>query len=137
MARRGLYAKIQPPPGPVTADVVSRLQDNLSTAVDRLTQDDDLVCSPTVVLSASGVIPGTATVVVYRGGASRVLTLPPAAAQGPGTGQVLFVLNPTVSSVTLARTGSDLVAGATSVTLAAGALMVLASDGVTSWCKAP
>lgn len=137
MARLGLFRKVQPPPGPAQADLVSRLQDNVTEAVNRLTQDDDLLRAPVVTLAASASIPATAALVVYRGGASRVLALPLAAAQGQNVGQLLCVLNVTASSVTIARAGADTVAGTSSVTLAAGALMLLASDGVSHWCKAP
>ncbi|WP_297826410.1 hypothetical protein [Mycobacterium sp.] len=134
MARLGLFRKVQPPPGPGMADVVSRLQDNVTDAVNRLTQDDDLVRAPAVNLSAAAPIPSGSSVVVYRGGAGQVLTLPPASAQGASIGQVLFVLNATASSVTIARTGADTVGGGASVSLSAGALMILASDGVGRWC---
>ncbi len=137
MARLGLFRKIQPSAGGITADVVSRLQDNVTDAIDQLTKDDDLLRAPVVSLSASAIIPAGAAFVVYRGGASRVLSLPPAAAQGPNVGQLLAVLNATASSVTIARAGADTVGGTSSVTLAAGALMLLASDGVSAWCKAP
>jgi hypothetical protein len=50
---------------------------------------------------------------------------------------VLFLLNTSPNAVTIARGSADTVAGAASVALAAGALMVLASDGATKWLKAP
>lgn len=137
MARRGLFSKIQPPPGAVQADLAGRLQDNVTQAVDQLTADDDLIRSPVVRLTASGAIPAGAAVVVYAGGASRILTLPPANAQGPNVGAVLFLFNASTSSVTVARVSADKVAGGASITVAAGALCVLVSDGVSMWGKAP
>jgi hypothetical protein len=75
--------------------------------------------------------------VSHSGGAGKTLTLPPAASQGSNVGAVLFLLNTSPNAVTIARGSADTVAGAASVALAAGALMVLASDGATKWLKAP
>ena len=136
MARKGLFSKVQPGAS-VTPDVVSRLQDNVSLAVNQLTADDDLIRSPVVRFVAGGAIPATAAVVVYAGGPGQTLTLPLAAAQGANVGAIVHLLNTSASSVTLARVGMDLVGGGASVTLAAGGLMVLASDGQARWCKAP
>lgn len=133
MARKGLFAKIQPPPGAVQADLVSRLQDNLADVVNQLTADDDLFRSPAVYLSASALIPSGAAVVVYKGGPSRILTLPPASGQGVTAGQLLAVLNVASVAVTLAPAGGDTLNGTTSLLLPAGGMLLLAADGVSRW----
>ncbi len=116
---------------------MSRVQDNLAVAINQLTADDDLIRSPVVRFASSGTIPVGAAVVVYAGGPTQTLTLPPAAAQGKNVGCVLLVLNTSASAVTLARSAADLLAGGATASLAAGALAILASDGASNWCKAP
>lgn len=133
MARKGLYKKIQPPPGAVTADLVSRVQDNIRDAVETLASDHDVWTSPAINIVATGTIPPDAAIVAYRGGASQTLTLPPANAQGLSAGAQLVVMNLATVAVTLAPTKGDTINGSTSFSAPTNTATVLTSDGASAW----
>lgn len=130
--RRGLFTKVQPGET-VTADVVSRLQDNASAAFDRLSADHDIISSPVVRLATSGVVQAGTAIAVFQGGAGCTVTLPTAANQGANVGSLLVFANRSTVTVTLKPAGSDTVNGFKSYVLGAGAVAILVSDGAAEW----
>jgi hypothetical protein len=131
--RKGLLRKVQPPPGNVTGDILSRIQENVSEAFETVSADHDVISSPTVRLVASAPVPVSAGIVVFSGATGCTLTLPLAAVLGAGVGMVVHLMNLSTAAVTLARSGTDTLNGAASLSLAAGKLAILVADGVASW----
>ncbi len=128
MARRGLLNQVNP-----SDPTMAQMERNVRDAVERLTADDDLVQAPVVSLAAGGPIPSGATVVVYRGAGGQTLSLPLASARGGNTAAVVHVVNTASAAVTLARSGADTLNGAASLSLGAGKLALLVSDGAAIW----
>ena len=129
MARTGLGQKIQ------ASDSPARLVDNLRDVIETLARDHDVVSAPAATLIASGIIPPGAAAVVFTGGPTQTLTLPPANALGASVVAVIFFLNTSPNAVTLVPSRGDSVNGGTSLSVAAGALVVLACDGVNKWLR--
>lgn len=130
MARRGLLKTGQPRNPEVAA-----LQAAVRDAVDQLALDHDVVSAPVVTLVATANIPPGASIVAYVGGPNATLTLPPANALGANVGAVVFLLNTASVAVTVVPSRGDSVNGTTSLSVAAGVLCVLASDGSNKWLR--
>lgn len=126
--RKGLLATDQ-----VADPTIQRNFARVRAAVEQLTADDDVVASPAQTLITSGAIKPGSMVVVYTGGASQTLTLPPANSQGQGIGFVLVIMNTASVAVTAIPSRGDSINGTTSVAFAPAAMRVLASDGNTKW----
>lgn len=131
MARRGLFRKIQQ----IKDAILSRVQDNIFDAVETLAKDHDVVSAPVTTLIMSAAIPPGASIVAYGGGPSQTLTLPAANALGTNVGAVVFFLNTASIAVTIVPSRGDTLNGGASLSLAAGVLCVLASDGVSKWLR--
>jgi hypothetical protein len=102
-------------------------------AIEVLAADHDVISSVVKVLVATGPVPAGASVVAYSGGPSRTLTLPPANALGTSTSSVVILLNLATVSVTVVPSRGDTINGLTSLSVSAGAMAILASDGVNRW----
>jgi hypothetical protein len=126
--RVGLLKTVQFPD-----ELSNRFQANVRDAVQQLAEDHDLLSVPVAALSASGAIQAGKSVVVYAGNTLATLTLPLASAQGKSTAAILLVANASTGPITIRTAGTDTISGAKNVTLAALALLVLASDGVSQW----
>lgn len=123
MARKGVSQRVQTPdPG-------------LKDALELLAQDHDVISSPAVTLINTGNIPPGASVVVFNGGGSKTLTLPPARALGPGIAAIIFLLNTSTNAVTLVPSLGDSVNGTTLLIVGSNVLVVLGSDGVNKWLR--
>lgn len=123
MARPGLGSKLQ------TKD------QNLVDVIETLANDHDVISSPVTTLVGSAAIPPGASIVAYVGGASQILSLPPANALGPNVGAVVFLLNLSSGNVTVVPTRGDSVNATTSLVVATNVLAILVSDGVSKWLR--
>lgn len=126
--RRGLLKTGQP-----RDREVAELQASVRDAVEQLAADHDVISSPVKVLVASGAILPGASLVVYAGGPSQTISLPPANGLGTSTGAVIAFLNTASVAVTLIPSRGDTLNGTTSLAISAGGLAILASDGVNKW----
>lgn len=129
MARPGLFKKIQGVAAQVTLDLLSRVQDNITDAVNTLTADDDILRAPAFTMVVSGEIPPAKSVVLFRGAAGQELTLPLSNGQGDNVAALVVVANLSANAVTIRSAGSDTVNGGTSMSLLAGAVAIFTSDG--------
>lgn len=114
-------------------DLSNRFQQNVKAALETLSSDDDILRLPATFLVATAPIPPGKSVVVYQGKSGATLTLSLASAQGPSVAAVVMFANESTGAVTLQASGSDKVNGATTLSVASGALVTLVADGVTSW----
>ncbi len=130
MPRRGLLTTDQ-----VADPTVQRNFERVRGAIERLALDDDMASGPISNLIATGNIPPGVSFVVFGGGASQTLTLPPANALGPSTGLALIFLNTSPNTVTIIPSRGDSVNGTTSMTVATNVLAILACDGVSKWLR--
>jgi hypothetical protein len=122
----------QPIPSP-DDQRLQRIQDNLRVAVNKLAADHDVASAPVVSYATSSPIAAGASIVAFRGAAGQTLSLPPAASQGPNVGMKVLLLNTSRVAVTLRPTGTDSLAGAKSLSVAAGAAVALIADGISAW----
>lgn len=129
MARKGVYSRVQVPDN----SDLSRIQDAIAKAIETLANDDDDVMSPVTAVSVTSQLQNGSTVVVFKGNASQVVTLSLANSQGAGIGQVAIFENTGMSAVTINAAGGNTINGATSLVVAAGIVVFLASDGATKW----
>lgn len=130
MAKKGRYREIHLPD-----QLLQQVQKNISLAVDELDARTDVLSSPTVFLSASGAIPGDASLVFWGGGAGKTLSLPSSAAQGRATGAFLVVANPSTVSVGVKPQSPDTLNGSATApfTVAATGMACFTSDGAGHW----
>jgi hypothetical protein len=127
--KKGLFEKI-----PFQAETdLSRVQDRVADTFDKLATAHDVISSPVVRMIASGVVAAGSAVIVFAGGPGCTLTLPTAANQGTSIASVMMFLNRASVAVTLKPSTGEKVKGATSLSVAAGTLAILASDGVSQW----
>lgn len=128
MARKGLLGKNRP------ADLeLSRVYDEVRDAFEKVAADHDVLSSPTVLAIDSMAVPAATAILNFTGGAGKILTLPPANAQGPSVGALLVVMNTSPSNLTVVPSRGDTVNGTTSLTVNAGTMRILASNGVGAW----
>ena len=132
MARKGLFKRIQTPAAPTGSDL-SRIQDSIDAAVQRLTQDDDLLQTPILSLAVTAAIPIGRSSVVFRGNAGQTLTLPTANSAGASVAQLLVFQNAAAVAVMVQRAGTDTINATTSVSVAARSTVLFVSDGQSKW----
>lgn len=128
--RKGLLSTDQ-----VADPTIQRNFARVREAVEKLAVDHDVVSGSIANLIATGNIPPGVSFVVFNGGASQTLTLPPANALGQSVGLVLVFLNTSPNNVTLIPSRGDSVNGTTSLTVATNVLAILACDGVSKWLR--
>jgi hypothetical protein len=126
---KGLFVEVPSPDD----QRLSRIQKNVADAFDAVTQDAATLAIPTATLAVSAPMPAGSSVVVFRGGAARVVVLPGAAAQGTNVAAVVWLLNATVNALTVIPSAGDTLNGALTLAVAAGALVTFVSDGVNRW----
>jgi hypothetical protein len=129
--RSGLLKKLTFP-DPLTNQLVA----NLSDAINTLSSDDDVFTAPSTVMVGTGKLPAGAATVFYRGAPGAQLTLPSAqsqAVQGNARAALVVLGNEASGAITLLASGGDSINGAKSLSLAAGALAMVASDGFSRW----
>jgi hypothetical protein len=89
---------------------------------------------PAVQLATgSAVMTGASVVLDYRGSGGHIAVLPPADAAGLGKSRPVYVMNNGPGILTVAAAARNLVNGAKSVSVAAGTVIVVASDGESQW----
>jgi hypothetical protein len=76
---------------------------------------------------------GENLIVLYTGPGGHRFTLPAAAQLGTGRGQALLLSNAGAGNLTVTASGNELVNGAATLVLAAGASAVVFSDGAAAW----
>lgn len=126
--RSGLLKTVQ-----FTDELENRFQANVKAALETLSADDDMVNAPITSYLVTGQIAPGKSLVMFRGNVGQTLSLPPAKAQGDNVGAVVFLGNPTGNAVTVIPTAGDALNGLLTLSVAAGALLVLVSDGVSKW----
>ena len=128
--RRGLFQPDQVADR-VTQTNFTRVRD----AIETLAADHDIVSGPASNLVASGNIPPGASFLVFSGGATQTITLPPANALGANVCAALLLLNTSPNTVTVIPSRGDSVNATTSLSVATNVLVLLASDGVSKWLR--
>jgi hypothetical protein len=127
--RAGLYKEVPSP----ADELLSRVQKNLKDAIEVLAADHDVLSAPVTSLVVTGQIPAGKSVVVFRGNAGQTLTLPRAQVQGQNVAALIFLLNTSANAVTVKPTAGDTLNGALTMSLPAGGVVSLSSDGVNKW----
>jgi hypothetical protein len=131
VATKSTYRKTKFPDEPS-----NRAEIEVAKAFDDVAARVDVLQSPAVVYSTSAAaIASGVSVAVWSGSTagSPYLTLPLSTALGKGTGIVLIVSNLTAGALTLKPSGAETISGATTFSIAAGSMSVLASDGAGHW----
>jgi hypothetical protein len=116
---------------------VARLQDDLRDALTILSSDDDVLRAPVLSLVATGAVPQGTSVVVFSGRTAQSISLPAANSQGANVSVLVLILNTSTSAVTIYPSGADKIKGLAAMTVAAGVVSLLASDGVSKWLGLP
>lgn len=127
--RAGLFRQVPSP----NDERLQRIQGNVSDAIDVLAAALENLAPPVLTVVVTGNVPPGRLAVAFAGAAGQVLTLPTAKAQGLNVAGVILFMNTSPTGVTLRPAGTDTVAGAASLVVAAGALRLLVSDGATKW----
>ena len=122
--RRGLLKTVQLPD-----ERTNRFQANVRDALEVLSADDDTLQAPITSMAVAGQIAAGKSVVWYTGAPGATLTLPPANALGANVAALLAIVNASSGAITIRPSGADTVNGGASLSLAAGGVLLLVSDG--------
>lgn len=126
--RSGLFKRFQT--GDSNQD---RIQANIRDAVDTLAADHDVISAPINSLVIAASIASGKAINWYRGTPGVTLTLPLANALGANVAAVVIVGNASGGAISIVAAQPNALTTGTSVSVAAGAIAVLVSDGVSKW----
>lgn len=126
--KSGLFKKFQT--GDSNQD---RLQANIRDAVDVLAADHDVISAPVNSLVVTAAMAAGKAINWYRGTPGATLTLPLANALGANVAAVVIVGNASSGAISVIAAQPNTLTVGASVSVAAGALVMLVSDGISKW----